>query len=83
MGGTLLRHLLEFAGRITKLLHLLLNTEGRRDGGLVVKLSQSGNIPAQVRSCGYMGSVSVCAVIISPQFITFNFAAGAGKSILW
>ena len=32
MGGTLLRHLLEFAGRITKLLHLLLIMDemGRR-----------------------------------------------------
>jgi len=49
----------------------------------MVKLSQSGKILAQVHSCGYMGSVSVCAVIISPQLITFNLAAGAGKSILW
>jgi len=69
-------------GRITTL-HVNLNTPELQHGGLVVKLSQTGNILAQVQFCGYMGSVSVCAVIISPQLMIFVVAAGAGKSILW
>src|SRR5712691_3592940 len=74
--------LLQILGRTTTL-HANLNTAEPEDGGFVVKRSQSGNIPAQVHSCGCMGSVSVCAVIIFPQLTIFTFAAGAGKSILW
>jgi len=74
--------LLQILGRITTL-HAILNTLEPEDGGFMVKLSQSGNILAQVHSCGYMGSVSVSAVIIFPQLTIFTFAAGAGKSILW
>jgi len=54
--------LLQILGRITTL-HANLNTPGPEDGGFLVKLSQCGNVLAQVHSCGYMGSVSVCAVI--------------------
>jgi hypothetical protein len=75
-------YLLQILGRITTL-HAILNTPEPEDGGFMAKLSQSGNILAQVHFCGYMGSVSVCAVIISAQLTTFTFAAGAGKSILW
>jgi hypothetical protein len=74
--------LLQILGRTTTL-HANLNTAEPEDGGFMVKLSQSGNIPAQVHSCGCMGSVSVRAVIILPQLTMFTFAAGAGKSILW
>jgi len=74
--------LLLILGRTTTL-HANLNTPELQHGGSVVKLSQTGNILAQVHSCGYMGSVSVCAVIIYPQLMVFTFAAGAGKSILW
>jgi len=74
--------LLQILGRTTTL-HGNLNTPEPEDGGFMVKLSQSGNILAQVHSCGCMGSVSVCAVIIFPKLTIFTFAAGAGKSILW
>src|SRR5260221_11885335 len=74
--------LLQILGRITTL-HAILNTAELGDGGFMVKLTQSGNSLAQVHSCGYMGSVSVCAVIIFPQLTIFTFAAGSGKSILW
>src|SRR5712691_589036 len=74
--------LLQILGRITTL-HAILNTAEPEHGGFMVKISQCGNSLAQVRSCGYMGSVSVCAVIIFPQLTTSTFAAGAGKSILW
>ena len=72
----------QILGRIITL-HANLNTAEPEDGGFMVKLFQSGNILAQVHFCGYMGCVSVCAVIIFPQLTTFTFAAGAGKSILW
>ena len=74
--------LLQILGRITTL-HASLNTAEPEDGGFMVKISQSGNSLAQVHSCGYMGSVSVCAVITFPQLTIFTFAAGAGKSIIW
>ena len=74
--------LLQILGRITTL-HAILNTPGPEDGGFMAKISQSGNSLAQVRSCGYMGTVSVCTVIIFPQLTIFTFTAGAGKSILW
>ena len=74
--------LLQILGRTTTLLANL-NTPEPQHGGFMVKLSRTGNIPARVHSYGYMGSVSVCAVIISPQLMIFTFAAGAGKSILW
>ncbi len=74
--------LLQILGRITTL-HANLNTAEPEHGGFMVKLSQSGNGLAQVHSCGYMGSVSVCAVIIFPQLTISTFSAGAGKSILW
>jgi hypothetical protein len=57
--------LLQILGRTTTL-HAILYTPEPEDGGLTVKLSHSGNIPVQVHSCGYMGSVSVGVVIISP-----------------
>src|SRR5712691_7790413 len=74
--------LLQILGRITTL-HAILNTPEPEHGGFMVKFSQSGNSLAQVHSCGYMGSVSVCAVIIFPQLTILTFTAGAGKSILW
>src|SRR5712691_9025994 len=74
--------LLQILGRITTL-HAILNTAEPEHGGFMVKISQCGNSLAQVHSCGYMGCVSVCAVIISPQLTISTFAAGAGKSILW
>jgi hypothetical protein len=73
---------LQILGRTTTL-HANLNTPEQQGGGFMVKISQTGNILAQVHSCGYMGSVSVCAVIIFPHLTIFTFAAGAGKSILW
>jgi hypothetical protein len=73
---------LQVLGRITTL-HVNLNTVEPRHGGYMVKRSQSGSILVQVPSCGYMGSVSACAAIISPRLIIFAFLAGAGKSILW
>jgi hypothetical protein len=74
--------LLQILGRITTL-RVNLNTAEPQYGGCMVKPSQSGRILAQVPSCGYMGNVSACAVIISPRLIIFAFSAGAGKSILW
>src|SRR5260221_9724288 len=74
--------LLQILGKITTL-HANLNILELGHGGFVGKLSHSGNTLAQVHSCGYMGSVSICAAIISPQLMIFAFAAGAGKSILW
>ena len=50
--------LLQILGRIT-ILRVNLNTPEPQDGGSMVKHSQTGNILAQVHSCGYMGSVSV------------------------
>jgi hypothetical protein len=38
-----------------------------QDGGLMAKHSQIGNILAQVHSCGYMDSISVCVIVISSQ----------------
>jgi len=73
---------LQTLGRITTW-HANLNTPEQQDGGFMVKLSQTGNILAQVHSCGYMGSVSVCVEVISPQLMVFTFAAGGGKSVLW
>jgi len=69
-------------GRIITL-HVNLNTPELQHGGSMVKISQTGNILAQVHSYGYTQSVSVCAIIISPQLTIFIFSAGAGKSILW
>jgi hypothetical protein len=76
--------LLQILGRITTS-HANLNTPDPQHGGFTVKFSQSGNFLAQVPSCGYMGSVSGCTVIMDafPQLMVFTFAAGAGKSILW
>src|SRR5260221_4617906 len=74
--------LLQILGKITTL-HANLNIPELEHGGFMVKLSHSGNTLAQVHSCGCMGNVSICAVIISPQLKIFTFAAGAGKSILW
>src|SRR5260221_6135671 len=74
--------LLQILGKITTL-HANLNILELEHGGFMVKLSHSGNTLAQVHSCGYMGSVSICAAIISPQLMIFAFSAGAGKSILW
>src|SRR5260221_9412897 len=74
--------LLQILGKITTL-HANLNIPELEHGGFVGKLSHSGNTLAQVHSCGCMGNVSICAVIISPPLIIFAFAAGAGKSILW
>ena len=73
---------LQTLGRITTL-RASHNTSEPRHGGYMVKRSQSGNIPAQVHSCGYTGNVSVFAVIMFPQLMVFTFAAGAGKSVLW
>ena len=73
---------LQILGRITTL-HANLNTPEQQCGGFMVKLSQTGNILAQVHSCGYMGSVSVYVVIIFPHLTFLTFAAGAGKSIIW
>jgi len=74
--------LLLIPGRTTTL-HVSLNMPEPQHGGSMAKLSQTGNILAQVPSCGYMQSVSVCPVIIFPQLMIFVVAAGAGKSIIW
>ena len=55
--------LLQILGRITTS-HANLNTAELRDGGSVVRLSQSGKLLVQAHFCGYTGSVSVCALII-------------------
>jgi hypothetical protein len=70
--------LLQILGRITTL-HAILNTPEPEDGGFMAKLTQSGNILAQVHSCGYMGSVSVCTVIIFLQLTIFNLCSGGGE----
>ena len=74
--------LLQILGRITTL-RANHNIAELQHGGYVVKRFQSGSILVQVHSCGYMGSVSGCAVIISSRLIIPTFSAGAGKSILW
>jgi hypothetical protein len=73
---------LQILGKITTS-HANLNIPELEPGGFMVKHSRNGNILAQVHSCGFMGSVSICAVIISPQLMIFTLSAGAGKSILW
>jgi len=73
---------LQILGRTTTS-HANLSTAELQDGGFTVKFTQSGNILAQVHSCGYMETVRASAIIISPQLMIFTFAAGAGKSILW
>ena len=69
---------LQILGRTTTL-HVNLNTPEPQHGGSTVKLSQTGNFLAQVHSCGCMGSVSVCVVIISPQTQDICHCSGSRK----
>jgi hypothetical protein len=69
---------LQILGRITTL-RANLNTPEQQCGGFMVKLSQTGNILAQVHSCGYMGSVSVCVVIIFPTSHDLHLFSGRGE----
>ena len=75
--------LLLIPGKITILPEILSITEPQL-GGLIVKLTQSGNFLARVHSYGYMANVSVlraqCFLVI---LTTFTLVAGAGKSVLW
>jgi hypothetical protein len=67
--------LLQILGRITTL-RASLNTTEPQHGGFRVNLSQSGNNLVQAHSCGYMGNVSVCPVII-PHNSWFHPSSGS------
>jgi hypothetical protein len=63
-----------------------LTIRGRRNGSSRVALLQNGNRPVQIRYCGFMGNVRVWGLSHTPIFAEisgFEFAAGAGKSVIW
>ena len=60
--------------------------KGRRNGSSRVPLLKNGNHPVQIRYCGFMGNVRVWGVshaLIFAEIAGFEFAAGAGKSVIW